>query len=71
MFRYTTVLYSVHPLVTTELGPIVMLIFLNIFIFSTIRSSKLRYNKLMLLTRTISYNSSAKLFKIEIVIENT
>ena len=42
MCRYTTVLYSVHPLITTELGPILTLASLNTFIFSTIRTTKSR-----------------------------
>ena len=41
-YRYYTVLYSVHPLVTTELGPIVILTTLNILIFNTIMKTKRR-----------------------------
>ncbi|XP_023330932.1 FMRFamide receptor [Eurytemora carolleeae] len=40
---YTTVMYSFHPLLTTELGPILTLSSLNLFIYSAIRSTKQRF----------------------------
>ena len=40
--RYYTVLYSFHPLITTELGPIFTLITLNIFIYQRLDKAKRR-----------------------------
>ena len=41
--RYYTVLYSIHPLITTELGPIFILITFNIFIYKRVAKAKRRY----------------------------
>ena len=40
--RYYTVLYSIHPFITTELGPIILLITLNILIYKRIEKAKKR-----------------------------
>ena len=40
IFRYYTLFYSIHPLITTELGPIVILTSLNIMIFKTISKKR-------------------------------
>ena len=42
---YYTVLYSFHPLITTELGPIFILITLNILIFKKIMKTKKRFEQ--------------------------
>ena len=41
--RYYTVFYSIHPLITTELGPILILTTLNLVIFKTISKTKKRF----------------------------
>ena len=41
--RYYTIFYSIHPLITTELGPIVILTSLNILIFNTVTKNKRRW----------------------------
>ena len=40
--RYYTTFYSIHPLITTELGPIIVLTSLNIIIFKTFSQIKRR-----------------------------
>ena len=48
--RYYTIFYSIHPLITTELGPIVILTSLNILIFNTVTKNKRRWVLIIIIT---------------------
>ena len=47
--RYYTVLYSIHPLITTELVPIFILITFNVFIYKRVDKAKKRYDARLLI----------------------